>query len=120
MALENIITPASVKLIDRTFRVEINTPYKGEYYISVHRQIQKEDAQGEALGNPDRLPSTNRAFLSVLSETVTLSQASNATISAAEIAEAIELFANRWREEDIVAEAAAEAATAAEAESGGG
>lgn len=101
MAIETPIESAKppVKLEERTWRANIETPRGGQYTIQVYRQRTKLDEDGEVVGEPVMLlRPINRFASKIARETVRLRDGT--VISAAQMMEAMPKFFDRWAEED--------------------
>jgi hypothetical protein len=92
---------------DRTWRIQIETPEgvpATKYWVQWHREIAKTYNDGNTF--PVEKTTTRRTAGDILTDEVTLSDGS--TMTAAQLQEAIILFGDKYRQEDLDAAAAAE------------
>lgn len=101
MAIETPIENSKrpVKLEERTWRANIETPRGRPYSIQIFRQRTKLDEDGAAVGESQLLAvPIRRAARAIAGESVVLR--GGVTITAAQIMEALPIFFDRWAEED--------------------
>lgn len=96
MAITMSDETVTLGITERSARVQIETPYGGVPVIEIFRETVK-IANGEMVSKSDWTKVSRRAP-DIMKETVTLH--SGAVVSAAQIAEAIAVFGDKWAAED--------------------
>jgi hypothetical protein len=105
MATETPINAAKapVKLEERTWRANIETPRGGAYSIQVYRQQTKLDEDGTVVGESKMLTTpVQRLATAIQNEQVTIP--GGTVVTAAQVLAALPLFFDRWATEDANAE----------------
>lgn len=108
MSISTTTDLTGVEVIDRTWRVNFETPKGGVYSVQAYRQQIHKASDGGIIGKVNTGNVTRDLVdfdgnpTAVMAETVTL--ADGTVISMAQILEAGSLFGDKWAQEDVSAE----------------
>jgi hypothetical protein len=94
----------SVTSVERTFRINIETPYQGDPWVTAFREVILSDGTGVIARK--EIGSTQRALSKISADTIMVA---GKTYLMTEIAGVISAVADQWRQEDVAASAAAAA-----------
>lgn len=97
MSIESTETK-TVKRVLRTRQIIIDTPVNGAYRFAAIRHVLEQDSNTQAITSERDDGEVVRMVASVAAETVTLQ--SGKILSVAEVAEALQLFGDKWYQAD--------------------